>query len=103
MSWSSLPARLVLRLTSTGRNTFPSVRWSYDNNPLNSESGKIEYVWTSDENGMLSLEYSNLAISQAIRPAANLELFANPVIIIGAFVAAATLLIFHQRRRKRVT
>jgi hypothetical protein len=91
------------RLTSSGRNTFPSVRWSYNNNPLNSENGKIEYVWTSEENGAFSLDYSKLAIMQVTRPATNLGLFANPVAIIGAFVAVAALVTFYHRRRKRVT
>ena len=92
-----------MRLTYSGINTFPSVRWSYNNNPFNSEGGKIEYVWTSDDNGTLSLKYSNLAIAQAMGPATNLGLLANPVVITGAFVAVAALLLFYQSRRKRVT
>ena len=96
-SWSDEVA-----LTSSGMNTFPSVRWSYNNNPFNGEGGKIEYVWTSEENGQLSVKYSSLPIARAAElPATNLVEFASAGAIIVALLGVSVILVLYRRRKKR--
>ena len=95
-SWSN-----EVRLTSSGRNTFPSVRWSYNNNPFNSEGGKLEYVWTSEENGQLGVKYSSLPITQPARLATNLGKFADGGAILVALVAVSLLLLYYRSHKRK--
>jgi len=53
------------KLTSSGENTYPSVRWSFNNSPLNDANGRVDYVWTSKENGLLSVKYGWLNVNQS--------------------------------------
>jgi hypothetical protein len=50
------------KLTETGENTFPSVRWSYYSNPSSGAGGQIDYVWTSANVNVTSLMYSEMSI-----------------------------------------
>jgi hypothetical protein len=95
-----LPVPFAMHLFRKKR--LSSVRWSYNNNPFNGEGGKVEYVWTSEENGQLGVKYSSLAIRQPARLATNLGQFANAGAILGALVAVSVLLLRYQRRRKKV-
>jgi len=40
------------RVTPQGDNSFPSVRWSYHNNPSNGLNGTLDYVWVSKQGGI---------------------------------------------------
>lgn len=52
-------------LTYSGLNTFPSVRWSYHNNPQNGSSGKVDFVWSSKEAGLQTVKYGGLSINES--------------------------------------
>ncbi len=53
------------RLTTSGENTYPSARWSFNNNPFIGLGGRIDFVWTSKEDGLLSVKYAWLSINQS--------------------------------------
>ena len=52
------------RLTSSGENSYPSVRWSFNQNPFSDAGGRIDYVWTSKENGQVRVFYGQLGIER---------------------------------------
>jgi len=49
-------------LTISGENTFPSVRWSFYNNPFNAAGGQVDYVWTSIQAEVANLMYNALPV-----------------------------------------
>ncbi len=51
------------KLTTSGENTFPSLRWSFNNNPMSGGGGKMDYVWTSKKGDLISIMYGGLPIS----------------------------------------
>ncbi len=52
-------------ITSTGVNTYPSLRWSFLNNPLSNAGGTIDIVWTSNDAGMSDVTYTSFSITSA--------------------------------------
>lgn len=54
-----------LKVTSSGTNSYPSVRWSFLNNPFSGPGGKVDFVWTSKDDGVLSVKYGALNIPTA--------------------------------------
>lgn len=52
------------KLTESAENTFPSVRWSYCNNPSSGAGGQVDYVWTSTNADVTSLMYNGMHITE---------------------------------------
>ncbi len=80
------------KLTSSGENTYPSVRWSFNNNPLNGANGRIDFVWSSKEAGLLSVKYAWLNTNEPQRvtspvPASN----ANELVLVILTITGATV------------
>jgi len=53
------------RITSVGAgfNSYPSVRWSYYYNSFDKKPGRVDYVWTSLEGTVNSVQYGWMAVS----------------------------------------
>ena len=78
-------------LTTSGENTFPSVRWSLNNNPFNAAGGQIDCVWTSKQGKVISLMYNALPITGQSRTE---TLNREPLTIELASVIVAGVLLF---------
>jgi len=51
------------RLTRSGRNEYPSARWSFYHNPLTGINAKIDYIWTEElRDGSSQTRYGAVAI-----------------------------------------
>ncbi len=57
-AWS--PEEIV---TSSGVNTYPTLRWSFLNNPYSGPGGRIDLAWTSKEGGISSVKYAAFNIT----------------------------------------
>jgi len=87
------------KLTASGENTYPSVRWSFSNNPLNGLGGRIDYLWTSRERDQISVRYGNILIHRGHVEKAGSPLTLLGLAIAGVAVAAALSLILLHRKR----
>ncbi len=87
------------RLTFSGENSYPSVRWSFNNNPLSDAGGRVDYVWTSKEGESVRVFYSQLVIQQQpIQKAEDYSLLLNlgtAGIVAGAILF---LLVLYRKR-----
>ena len=90
-------------LTTTGVNEYPSVRWSYNNNPLNGASGSIDLLWTSEENGKMSVQFSSLVLHETPPATENGNLPYYVGLAVCTLVAASLFFILLHRRRQRST
>ena len=88
------------KLTSSGVNTYPSVRWSFLNNPLNGPGGRIDYVWTSKDDGTVKVLYGQLFVREPTAEGVeNYTLFVG--IGVGVIVLVGATLLSSLRHRSR--
>jgi hypothetical protein len=88
------------RLTAAGENLYPSVRWSFHNNPLSDAGGRIDYVWTSKDEGQTSVKYSQLTIQQPTTPANERYPMMLGLSLVGIIIGATLFFLILYRRRK---
>ncbi len=50
-------------ITSLGVNTYPTLRWSFLNNPYSEAGGKVDLAWTSKEDGISKVKYAAFNIT----------------------------------------
>jgi hypothetical protein len=83
------------KLTSTGFNTYPSVRWSYYYNMLNKEAERLDYVWTSLAGTVSSVNYGDIPIVSPNETDKGTE---TVFLMTGIAIAAITILITIHKR-----
>lgn len=88
------------RLTSEGENKYPSVRWSYYNNPATETDGTVDFVWTSKQAGITKVLFAKLTVSSP--PSGDegtVPFITTPGIVVAIAVGATLLLIASVRGR----
>lgn len=89
------------QIPSSGVNTYPSLRWSFLNNPLAGPGGTIDLVWTSKEGSISNVRYNPIKIpsSESTQTTQTVEgqlpvIGSAPVSIISAIGIVALLAVF---------
>lgn len=85
------------RVTSTGFNSYPSVRWSYYYNFLNEKAERLDYVWTSFEGIVSSVRYGNTPISGPPHNGLGLTDDTGYIVAGIAIIAASVLITIYKR------
>ncbi len=83
------------RMTSTGFNSYPSVRWSYYYNVLDREAERLDYVWTSLAGTVSSVKYGSVPI---ISPSETGKTCETGLLVTGIAIIAITILITIYKR-----
>jgi hypothetical protein len=92
------------KMTSTGFNSYPSVRWSYYYNPQYSGSARLDYVWTSLQGTVSTVRYGSTPIPTSVQIRSGNAALTSYLAAGVAIVALGVLITVYKRpwsRRKR--
>jgi hypothetical protein len=85
------------RITSTGFNSYPSVRWSYYYNFLGEKAERLDYVWTSFDGTVASVRYGNTPISGPHNNGTTVTPGTDYILAVFAIIAASVLITIYKR------
>jgi hypothetical protein len=92
------------KITSNGFNSYPSLRWSYYDNPPYNGLARLDYVWTSLVGAISTVRYGSTQVPGPVESASPKAVGSSYLAVGAAIIAAGILVTIYKRpwvRKKR--